>query len=68
VREGEGIAVNVLRGLGINLDRVRTQTARNLLQNQAQSKEKQKKEAAESVHSERAVYKERLAETISERN
>jgi ATP-dependent Clp protease ATP-binding subunit ClpC len=45
VREGEGIAVNVLRGLGINLDRVRTQTARNLLQNQAQSKEKQKKES-----------------------
>lgn len=45
VREGEGIAVNVLRGLGINLDRVRTQTARNLLQSQAQSKEKQKKES-----------------------
>ena len=45
VREGEGIAVNVLRGLGINLDRVRTQTARNILQNQAQSKEKQKKES-----------------------
>ena len=45
VREGEGIAVNVLRGLGINLDRVRTQTARNILQNQAQSKDKQKKES-----------------------
>jgi ATP-dependent Clp protease ATP-binding subunit ClpC len=45
VREGEGIAVNVLRGLGINLDRVRTQTARNLLQSQAQTKEKQKKES-----------------------
>ena len=45
VREGEGIAVNVLRGLGINLDRVKTQTARNILQNQAQSKEKQKKES-----------------------
>ena len=29
VREGEGIAVNVLRGLGVNLDRVRTQTARD---------------------------------------
>ncbi len=27
VREGEGIAVNVLRGLGVSLDRVRTQTA-----------------------------------------
>ena len=45
VREGEGIAVNVLRGLGINLDRVRTQTARNILQNQTQSKDKQKKES-----------------------
>jgi ATP-dependent Clp protease ATP-binding subunit ClpC len=45
VREGEGIAVNVLRGLGINLDRVRTQTARNILQSQAQTKEKQKKES-----------------------
>ena len=45
VREGEGIAVNVLRGLGINLDRVRTQTARNILQTQAQTKEKAKKES-----------------------
>ncbi len=45
VREGEGIAVNVLRGLGINLDRVRTQTARNILQNQSQSKEQKKKES-----------------------
>jgi ATP-dependent Clp protease ATP-binding subunit ClpC len=45
VREGEGIAVNVLRGLGINLDRVRTQTARNILQSQAQTKDKQKKES-----------------------
>ncbi len=45
VREGEGIAVNVLRGLGVNLDRVRTQTARNILQSQAQSKSKEKKES-----------------------
>ncbi len=34
VREGEGIAVNVLRGLGVSLDRVRTQTARSILQAQ----------------------------------
>ena len=34
VREGEGIAVNVLRGLGVSLDRVRTQTARSILQTQ----------------------------------
>ena len=45
VRDGDGVAVNVLRNLGINLDRVRTQTARDLLQNSAQSKEKQKKES-----------------------
>ncbi len=45
VREGEGIAVNVLRGLGINLDRIRTQTARNILQSQSQAKDKQKKES-----------------------
>ncbi len=37
VREGEGIAVNVLRGLGVSLDRVRTQTARSILQTQQQS-------------------------------
>ncbi len=45
VREGEGIAVNVLRGLGVNLDGVRQQTARNILQGQSQSKEKGKKES-----------------------
>ncbi|MEM7531049.1 MAG: ATP-dependent Clp protease ATP-binding subunit [Chloroflexota bacterium] len=44
IREGDGIAVNVLRGLGINLDRVRTQTARNILQSQSETKEKKKKE------------------------
>jgi len=36
VREGEGIAVNILRGLGISLDRVRTQTARSILQSQTE--------------------------------
>ncbi|MCP4167771.1 MAG: ATP-dependent Clp protease ATP-binding subunit [Chloroflexi bacterium] len=41
VREGEGIAVNVLRGLGVSLDRVRTQTARSILQTQKQSTESQ---------------------------
>src|SRR5574342_376647 len=51
VREENGVAVKVLRELGvdtgleINLDRVRTQTARNILQNQAQSKEQKKKES-----------------------
>jgi ATP-dependent Clp protease ATP-binding subunit ClpC len=36
VREGEGIAVNILRGLGVSLDRVRTQTARSILQAQTE--------------------------------
>jgi ATP-dependent Clp protease ATP-binding subunit ClpC len=45
VREGDGIAVNVLRGLGIDVARVRSQTTRNILQNQAQTKEKTKKES-----------------------
>jgi ATP-dependent Clp protease ATP-binding subunit ClpC len=45
VREGDGIAVNVLRSLGINLDKLRTQTARSILQSQTQlTKEKQKAE------------------------
>ncbi len=45
VREGEGIAVNVLRNLGVDLDGVRQQAARNILQSQSQSKEKGKKES-----------------------
>ncbi len=36
VREGEGIAVSILRSLGISLERVRSQTARSLLQSQAE--------------------------------
>ncbi len=36
VREGEGIAVNILRSLGVSLERVRSQTARSLLQSQAE--------------------------------
>jgi ATP-dependent Clp protease ATP-binding subunit ClpC len=45
VREGDGIAVNVLRSLGVNLDKVRTQTARSILQSQTQlSKDKPKTE------------------------
>ncbi len=39
VREGEGIAVNVLRGLGVSLERVRTQTARSILQAQKEPDE-----------------------------
>ena len=45
VREGEGIAVNVLRGLGVNLDQVRTQTVRNILQSLAQSESQKKEES-----------------------
>jgi ATP-dependent Clp protease ATP-binding subunit ClpC len=44
VREGEGIAVNVLRSLGVSLDKVRTQTARSLLQTE-QTQERKKQES-----------------------
>ena len=43
VREGDGIAANVLRSLGISPDRVRTQTARTILQNQTQEEPQDKK-------------------------
>ncbi len=39
VREGESIAVNILRSLGINLERVRRQTARSLLQSQSEARQ-----------------------------
>ncbi len=42
VREGEGVAVNVLRSLGISLERVRRQTARSLLQSQVEMKQRAK--------------------------
>ncbi len=46
VREGDGVAVSVLKQLGVNLDRVRTQTARSILQSQVQqTKEKRKTES-----------------------
>lgn len=32
IREGEGMAVNVLRSLGVNLDRVRAETARMIME------------------------------------
>ncbi len=44
VREGEGIAVNILRSLGVSLERVRSQTARSLLQNQAEARQRQRSE------------------------
>lgn len=40
VLEGDGIAVNVLRGLGIDVARVRSQTTRNILQNRPGQKTK----------------------------
>ncbi|MER2598061.1 MAG: ATP-dependent Clp protease ATP-binding subunit [Caldilineales bacterium] len=42
VREGEGIAVNVLRSLGVSLESVRTATAKSLLESdQTQERKKQ---------------------------
>jgi ATP-dependent Clp protease ATP-binding subunit ClpC len=36
VREGEGVAVDVLKGLGISLDKVRSQTARVMMESASQ--------------------------------
>ncbi|MDW8318619.1 MAG: ATP-dependent Clp protease ATP-binding subunit [Anaerolineae bacterium] len=45
VREGEGIAVNVLRSLGVSLDKVRMQTARSLLEGEQTTKERKQQES-----------------------
>ncbi len=45
VRAGEGVAVDVLRGLGVSLDRVRSQTARVMMETSAQGSSAQTKEA-----------------------
>lgn len=37
VRAGEGVAVDVLRGLGVSLDKVRSQTARVMMETSAQT-------------------------------
>ncbi|NLE77160.1 MAG: NDP-hexose 4-ketoreductase, partial [Chloroflexi bacterium] len=37
VREGEGVAVDILRGLGMDLEKVRLQTTRAILENQARA-------------------------------
>jgi len=39
-REGEGIAVDVLKSLGVNLDRLRTETARIMMESPAQPQAK----------------------------
>jgi ATP-dependent Clp protease ATP-binding subunit ClpC len=45
MQEGEGIATEVLRSMGIALDRVRTETNKAILENQAQEKAAKKKES-----------------------
>jgi ATP-dependent Clp protease ATP-binding subunit ClpC len=40
VREGEGVAVDILKSLGINLDKVRAQTARVMLEASSQAQNK----------------------------
>ncbi len=41
LREGKGVAIDVLRHLGLSMDRIRTQTARSILQNQSQSEQQE---------------------------
>ncbi len=45
VRAGEGVAVDVLRGLGVSLDKVRSQTARVMMESSAQTSSGQAKES-----------------------
>jgi ATP-dependent Clp protease ATP-binding subunit ClpC len=45
ISEEEGIAVEVLRGLGVSFDRVRTQTTRAILESQVQEKANRKRES-----------------------
>ena len=45
VRAGEGVAVDVLRGLGVSLDKVRSQTARVMMETSAQTSSGQAKES-----------------------
>jgi len=45
VRAGEGVAVDVLKGLGIGLDKVRSQTARVMMESSSQSSASTAKEA-----------------------
>ncbi|MEW5957783.1 MAG: ATP-dependent Clp protease ATP-binding subunit [Chloroflexota bacterium] len=45
VRAGEGVAVDVLRGLGVSLDKVRSQTARVMMETSAQTSSAPAKEA-----------------------
>ncbi len=45
VRAGEGVAVDVLRGLGVGLDKVRSQTARVMMESSSQSSSSQGKES-----------------------
>jgi ATP-dependent Clp protease ATP-binding subunit ClpC len=48
VREGDGIAVNVLRSLGLSLEQIRAQTARTILQKQEQTTASRKRKSKES--------------------
>ncbi len=45
VRAGEGVAVDVLRGLGVGLDKVRSQTARVMMESSSQTASSSSKES-----------------------
>jgi len=46
VRAGEGVAVDVLRGLGVGLDKVRSQTARVMMESSSQSSSTSSRESS----------------------
>lgn len=49
VRAGEGVAVDVLKGLGIGLDKVRSQTARVMMESSSQTSTSSAKESNKST-------------------
>ena len=55
IREGDGLAVNVLKDLGINLDAVRTQTTRAIMQNPSGPRQERKKNVQTPVLDQLAV-------------
>jgi ATP-dependent Clp protease ATP-binding subunit ClpC len=49
VRAGEGVAVDVLKGLGVGLDKVRSQTARVMMESSSQSSSTSTKDASKNT-------------------
>ena len=55
IREGDGLAVNVLQDLGISLDAIRTQTTRAIMQNPSGPRQERKKNVQTPVLDQLAI-------------